>query len=164
MESLNDFLSRRSVEVQAAESEIARQALLKGASNREFDEFIKSLGETIAHVGPIDGRSFEWGQLVDVFLKFGNVAASLKYRSGSEKFNVVFGQIPGAIYASDHSPSTDVWEIELDVVGSQFLWNVIGGSGKNARGLNARVLAEQVIRRLIEYKDEYENFFRRRPF
>lgn len=68
---------------------------------------------------------------------------------------LVFGRIPTALYIDDNPLPSAVWELSLGVNGSQLAWDVKGEDV--IMGISTLELAEQIVRRLVEYRDSYQD-------
>ncbi len=157
MAKLDEFLSKRERERTADEM---RGRVLREQGPGMWDALKEATQTTAARVGNVDGDALEWNQYP--FLKLKYVAASFTpgmLAGGLLKgCRIIFGRIPTAMYIDDNPIPTTVWDLTVSVNGDQLGWDVNGGE---VLGLSTAQLAEQLIMRLIEYRDEYQAACRR---
>jgi hypothetical protein len=158
MVNLDDFLSRRAEQAGIAEVEQNKIRLLREKGFAMWNDLQQVTRERAEHVGSIDGVPFEWNPYP--FLKLQPVAAT--FTTGTivndvpQHCRVIFGRIPNAMYVDDNSLGTQVWDIKLSVAGNEMVWDV---NEDEVIGALPTQLAEQIIKRLIEYRDEYQAHF-----
>ena len=158
MDSLDSFLSKRNELAQSSVLAQRNAQMLRGHSSQMWSELQQATVSRASLVGSVDGVALDWSQ--SQFLSLQPVAAI--FASGAmvnqvpQHFRIIFGRIPYAVYVDDKAPASDVWEINLTLVGSDLRWDVNGGE---LIGLTSSNLAEQVIKRLIQYRDAYQAYY-----
>jgi hypothetical protein len=158
MENLDDFLAKRK---QNASMERANQEQLRLIREQAFPAW-GSLQETTwvraSRLGKIDDIAFEWHSYP--FLLFGFVAAifshSIAGAGEPPRFRVFFGRNPTAIFPVEQAPAEEVWGLELSVMGTNLVWNI---PALGLVGATTEKTAEQIIRKLIDYRDKYQAFY-----
>jgi hypothetical protein len=159
MSSLDDFLSKREHERRqqslGAETELAKVRLLTEHSAGMWEELKEAMHATATRVGGIDGKPFEWNPYP--FLKLEHVAATfapgMLVGGALQGCRVVFGRIPIAMYIDDNPLAPRVWDLALSVNPNELAWDV---NGDEIIGASSVELAEQIVKQLIEYRDEYQ--------
>lgn len=162
MSSLDDFLSKREHERRqqslGAEAQLAKARLLAEHSTGMWEELKAATNATATRVGGVDGTPFEWNPFP--FLKLEHVAATfapgILVGGGLQGCRVVFGRIPTAIYVDDNPLAPRVWDLVLSVNGNELDWDV---NCDEIIGASSVELAEQIVKQLIEYHDEYQTAF-----
>ena len=154
MNTLDEFLAKRNQnrhEATVASATAARRLSEEGLA--AWEGLLESIKATAGRVGKLDGEALEWNSFP--FLKLKHVAASFTPLTlgPSPECRVIFGRIPTAMYIDDNPLSTDVWELKLSFHGARLLWNV---NAQEMVGVPSPDLAEQVVKRLIEYSDDYQ--------
>jgi hypothetical protein len=116
-------------------------------------------------VGEIDGVPFEWdggpplGKSRSPLLKLEPVGAQFKeVRStpfvGAPRDCVVnFGWVNTPAGSRKQMPPDLWWKLTLSANGGEIAWNV---NDNEIVGVSSAELAEQIVKQLIEYRDEYE--------
>lgn len=154
MSTLDDFLRNR--REQGADDELNSRLLREGGAAM-LDELKLAVQTTATRVGSVDGNVLEWNPFP--FLKLQYVAAT--FTPGTlvggrpTGCRVVIGRIPTALYVDDNPLPSAVWELSLGVKGNQLVWDVKGEG--SIVGISTLELAEQIVRRLIEYRDAYQD-------
>jgi hypothetical protein len=159
MSSLDDFLSQRENERRqkslGAEAAAVKVLMLTERGAGMWEQLKEATHTTATRVVGIDGKPFEWNPFP--FLKLEYVAATLTpgmLAGGAlQGCRVVFGRIPFGMYADDSPLAPLVWDLALSVRGNELVWDV---NGDEIIGVSSAELAEQIVRQLIEYRDEYQ--------
>lgn len=159
MSSLDDFLSKREHERRqqslGTEAALAKAQLVAERGAGMWEVLKQTTSETAARVGSVDGKPFEWNPYP--FLKLEYVAATFTpgILAGGELrgCRVVFGRIPIAMYVDDNPIAPRVWDLVLSINGNELAWDV---NGDEIIGATSAELAEQIVKQLIEYRDEYQ--------
>jgi len=156
MSTLEQFLTTRRHAL--ADTEAAAK-LLQEHGAAVWKELQQTTQTTAAKIGQVDGMPLEWDSFP--FLKLQYVAATFApglFGAGPPKgCRVVFGRIPTAMYIDENKLAPEVWELALAVSGEQFHWSVNQNEIVGATNIQ---LAEQIIVRLIQYRDAYQSAHR----
>jgi hypothetical protein len=167
MANLNDFLMQRD-QVRQSEGLISQAELnaalvgTRGASM--IRELIRATSTTAAGVGMIDSIPFEWDDgessgSSSPLLKLQPVGAQFKHvmsapLGGSLRgYRVVFGWVTTVSEMGKKDLSDCVWNLTLSSNAGVLAWNVNRDEIVRATSIQ---LAEQIVKRLIEYRDDYE--------
>lgn len=120
---------------------------------------------TAMRVGEIDGVRFEWddgppfGKSRSPLLKLEPVGAQFKevrstpFTSGPRNCMVLFGWVATLTGSRKQAPPDRLWILTLSSNGREVVWNV---NDDEIVGASSDELAEQLVKQLIEYRDEYE--------
>jgi len=162
MNTLDDFLSKRAIDQAqqsaAAESAARIRRLIQERGAATWSQLLASVEELSVRVGQIDGHKLEWNRFP--FLKLEYVAATLYagilIDANLKGCRIVFGRIPIATYIDDNPISNEVWDLTFGVDGENIVWNV---NDTEIIGISSIQLAEQLIKRLVIYRDEYKRAF-----
>ena len=167
MTNLNDFLMQRD-QMRHAEglmSEAQLNAALVGTRGASMiRELMRATRATAEGVGIIDSVPFEWddgqsGGSLSPLLKLQPVGAQFKRvmstpLAGSPRgYRVVFGWVATHSGRGKKDLSDCVWNLTLSSNAGVLAWNV---NRDEVIGATSIELAEQIVKRLIEYRDEYE--------
>ena len=125
-------------------------------------DVIQTTRATAARVGAVDGISFEWdngqsGRALVPQLKLHPVGAEfiglqLAIPGGSLQPRVVFGWVPTHDPRDARELPNQVWRLSLSLAAGVLAWNV---NGDELMCVSSVELAQQIIKHLIEYRDEY---------
>lgn len=167
MTNLNDFLMQRDQmrrsEGMASEAHLnAEWVGARGASM--IRELIRATHATAAGVGMIDNVPFEWddgrsGGSLSPLLKLQPVGSQFKRVmpapvGGSLRgYRVVFGWVATHSGRGNKDLPDCVWNLTLSSNAGVLAWNV---NRDEVIGATSIELAKQIVKRLIEYRDEYE--------
>jgi hypothetical protein len=138
---------------------------MNGRSTAMMKDLIQATRATAARAGPIDGVPLEWddGQSWksrSPLLRLRPVGAQFKGDMfpatwGAQKgHRVVFGWVNNPTEIREKSPSDQVWNLTLSCSGDAFTWDV---NRNEIVGASSVELAEQIVRQLIEFRNEYTN-------
>ena len=126
---------------------------------------IKVTHATAKRVGEIYGVPFEWddgpplGKSLSPLLKLGPVGAQFKevrstpFVGAPRNCLVVFGWVAAPMDSRKLNPPDKRWTLTLSSTGGEVVWNC---NDHQIVGASSDELAEQLIKQLIEYRDEYE--------
>jgi len=121
-----------------------------------WDELLDSIQQFAAQLGKVNGIELKWDPWP--FLKFEDVAAALDPGTLTDGVllgcRVGFGRIPSADYFDDNPIPIEVWNLTFSAVGDEVAWNV---KDHEIIGMSSSKLAEQIVQRLIIYRDEYQS-------
>jgi hypothetical protein len=152
MSTLDQFLSNRA---HSHASSAAAAALMQERGAAVWKELQQATQTTAMRIGRVDDMPLEWDPLP--FLKLQYVAATFTpglFGAGPPRgCRVVFGRIPTAMYVDENRLAPRVWELSLAVHDGEFYWSV---NQDEVVGATSGQLAEQIIVRLIQYRDEYQ--------
>jgi hypothetical protein len=158
MENLDDFLASRKLNASMEQANQQRLRLIREQASATWAELLEATQSRASRLGKVDDVAFEWNSYP--FLLFGYVAATFSHAiavgNGLPRFRVVFGRNPLGIYPFDQAPATEVWDLELSVLGNELVWN---NTASGVVGVPTQKMAEQIIRKLIEYRDNYQAFY-----
>ena len=153
MSTLEQFLSNRT---QAQAQSAAATKLLQEHGAAAWEDLKASTQAIAARIGHVDNLPLEWDAFQ--FLKLQYVAATFTpglFGAGPPRgCRVVFGRIPRAMYIDENRLAPEVWELSLAVQGEELRWSVNIGQDEIV-GVTGSQLAEQIIVRLVQYRDEY---------
>jgi hypothetical protein len=156
MSTLDQFLIKRA---HARTDSEAAAKLLRERGAAIWKELQQATQMTAARIGHVDEMPLEWDPFP--FLKLQYVAATFTpglFGAGAPKgCRVVFGRIPTAMYIDENKLAPEVWELTLAVSGVQFHWSVNQNEIVGATNIQ---LAEQIVVRLIQYRDAYQTAHR----
>jgi hypothetical protein len=159
MENLDDFLSKRRQQASAAQAEQARMMILREKGSGMWGGLMEATWLRASRVGNVDGATFSWNSYP--FLQLGDVAATFSFgklpNESKQLFRIVFGRIPTGLYPVEAAPPREVWDVELSVLGDEFVWNI---DSAGIVGAETGRVSELVIRKLIEYRDMYQAFYK----
>jgi hypothetical protein len=151
MSTLEQFLANRGLE-RTGSAEATTLLQERGATFwKELQEATRTTAEKI---GRVDDIPLNWDPFP--FLKLQYVSATFTpglFGAGPPRgCRVVFGRIPTAMYIDENKLAAEVWELSLEVFGGELSWSV---NRDEIVGVTNSQLAEQIIVRLIQYRDEY---------
>ncbi|WP_158822447.1 hypothetical protein [Granulicella sp. S156] len=166
MANLNDFLMQRDQmrQSEGLVSEAQLNAALVGTRGVSMiRELMRATHTTAAHVGMIDNIPFEWddgesGGSSSPLLKLQPVGAQFKPVTSAplggslRGYRVVFGWVTTVSDMGKKDLPDCVWNLTLSSNAGILAWNV---NRNEIIGATSIELAEQVVKRLIEYRDEY---------
>ena len=160
MRTLDEFLSQRSRDQERRGLSESAARLLREQGETEWNKLKSAAKATADLVGEVDGVQMQWNDIPFDFLKLQYVAASFsrgRFASGTALgCRVVFGRIPGAMYVDDSSIAQEVWDLALSVCGGKLVWDV---NGNELLGLSTEELAQQIVMRVIDYRDRYQSAY-----
>jgi len=131
-----------------------------------WKELIKATRAIAVRVGAIDGQTFEWdggypdGKSHYPQLKLDPVGAEFsdaKFASAvglPKACRIVFGWVPTALGLGNKAVPRRHWKLTLSANEGEIAWNV---NDNEIVGVSSVELAEQIVKHLIEYRDEYES-------
>ncbi|MFZ0303003.1 MAG: hypothetical protein WAL75_09970 [Terracidiphilus sp.] len=124
-------------------------------------DLIHATHASAAKVGAIDRTPFEWddgqsGRAWVPQLKLNPVGAEFiglqfTIQGGSRQPRVVFGWVPTDTRDLRELPN-QVWKLSLSYAAGTLAWNV---NGDEIMSASSAELAQQIVKHLIEYRDEY---------
>jgi hypothetical protein len=169
MQSLDDFLSargrdRRQDDV-TARIELSNSPLSSDRGTVMWKGLIAVTRAMALRVGEIDGVPFEWdggpplGKSRSPLLKLDPVGAQFKevrstpFVGAPRNCMVVFGWVATPMGSRKQTPPDRWWKLTLSSNGSDVVWNV---NDDQIVGARSDELAGQLVKQLIEYRDEYE--------
>lgn len=152
MSTLDQFLSKRA---DARANSAAAVSVMQERGAAVWKELQRATQATAGRIGRVDDMLLEWDPFP--FLRLQYVAATFTpglFGAGPPRgCRIVFGRIPTAMYVDDNKLAPEVWELSLAVHSGEFNWSVNQGE---IVGATNDQLAEQIIVRLIQYRDEYQ--------
>ena len=169
MISLDDFLSKRehdrSLQGVMAETRIGKAPLESERGGAIWKELIKATRAISVRLGAIDNQPFEWdgghpsGRSYYPQLKLGPVGAEFSDATFSSALGlpsacrIVFGWVPTPHGLRKGAMPNRHWNLRLSTFGGALAWNV---NNDEIVGVSSAELAEQIVKQLIVYRDEYE--------
>ena len=168
MTNLDEFLMQRQHDHRygGVMSEVEMNTVLLSARGASImNGVIDATHATATRVGIIDGIPFEWddGQSlrgsVSPLLKLRPVGAQFKRVmsapiGGSLRgYRVVFGWITTHEGAERKAPPNRVWNLTMSCRAGVLTWDV---NREEIVGVSSIELAEQIVKQLIEFRDEYQ--------
>ncbi len=166
MISLDNYLTQREQDRRFAGSRSVPDlnAVLVGPRGEAMiRELVRATRTTAARIGAVDGVGFQWddgesGGSHSPLLKLHPVGAQFKPimspSGGSLRgYRVDFGWV--AICSGDGAKQlpTQIWRLTLDIFNGVLAWNV--NRNENV-GVSSIALGEQIVKCLIEYRDDFE--------
>ena len=138
---------------------------MNGRSIAMMENSIQATRATAERIGSVDGIPLEWddgqsGGSLSPLLKLRPVGAQFKgdmFRMtlGSQKgHRVVFGWVNDPTEIRKKCPPDRVWNLTLSRSGDTLAWDV---NHDEVVGASSVELAEQIVKQLIEFRDEYIN-------
>lgn len=166
MASLDQYLAQRDRGRRSAGfiSEADLNATLAGPRGAVM---MKSLMDatraTASRIGAVDGVPFQWddgksGGSLSELLKLSPVGAQFKRimslpTGGSLRgYRIDFGWVATPLGFGAKGVPTQVWRLTLTATNNVLGWNV---NQSEIVGASSKALAEQIVKRLIEYRDEF---------
>jgi hypothetical protein len=130
-----------------------------------MEDLIQATRATAERIGSVDGIPLEWddgrsGGSVSPLLKLRPVGAQFKgemfpvTRGSQEGHRVVFGWVNTSTGVRRKSPPDRVWNLTLSCIGDVLTWDV---NRHEIVGASSVELAEQIVKQLIEFRNEYTN-------
>jgi hypothetical protein len=169
MHSLDDFLSirgqDRSREGVMAGVELSKAPLPSERGTAMWKGLITVTRSTAMRVGEIDGVPFQWddgpplGKSRSPLLKLEPVGAQFKeirstpFVAAPRNCLVVFGWVATPMDSRKQMPPDRWWTLTLSNNDGEVVWNV---NQDEIIGASPNELAEQIVKQLIEYRDEYQ--------
>lgn len=169
MISLDDFLSnrehQRGVQGLMAETGMGKAPLQSERGSAMWKELIKATRAIAMRLGEIDGVPFEWdgglphGKSNYPQLKLGPVGAEFsdaKFTSPAglpTACRIVFGWVPTSLGLNNKAMPRCWWKLTLSANEGEIAWDVNDNEIVSASSVE---LAGQIVKHLIEYRDEYE--------
>lgn len=170
MTSLDQYLAQRDRDRRSAGliSEADLNATLAGPRGAAL---IKSLMDatraTASRIGAVDGVPFQWddgksGGSLSELLKLSPVGAQFKRimsppMGGSLRgYRIDFGWVATPSGRGAKEVPTQVWRLTLTATNNVLGWNV---NQNEIVGASSNALAEQIVKRLVEYRDEFERAY-----
>jgi hypothetical protein len=170
MQSLDDFLSARSRDRRQddvkARTELSNSPLSSERGTAMWKGLIAVTRAMALRVGEIDGVPFEWdggpplGKSRSPLLKLEPVGAQFKevrstpFVGAPKNCMVVFGWVATPMGSRKQMPPDRWWTLTLSSNDGEVAWNV---NNDEIVGAPSDELAEQLVKQLIEYRDEYES-------
>ena len=170
MQSLDQFLSirrhGRKREGVTAGAELSKAPLGSERGTAMWKGLITVTRATGMRVGEIDGVPFEWddgpplGKSRSPLLKLEPVGAQFKelmpapFVGAPRNCVIVFGWVATLMGSRKQSPPDRWWMLTLSSNGGEVVWDV---NDDEIVGASSAELAEQIVKQLIEYRDEYES-------
>ncbi|MGA2572464.1 MAG: hypothetical protein ABSF23_18300, partial [Terracidiphilus sp.] len=170
LQSLDDFLSVRGrdrrKEGAMSEAELSKTPLSSERGAAMWKGLIQVTRGTAMRVGMIDGVPLEWddgpplGKSLSPLLKLDPVGAQFKelraapFSGEPRNCTIVFGWVNTPKGSRKQTPPDRLWTLTLSIDGSEPLWCV---NYDEISGASSVELAEQIVKQLIEYRDEYES-------
>jgi hypothetical protein len=165
MTNLDDFLMQREhnrlVGGRMSESAL-NDVLFSERSASMMSDLIQATRAVAARVGTVDGTPFEWddgqsGRALVPQLKLRPVGAeflglTFTIPGGSRQPRVVFGWVPTSNPWEARELPNQVWKLSLSFASGVLVWNA---NGDEIMGASSVELAQQIVKHLIEYRDEY---------
>ena len=169
MQSLDDFLSirgrDRGHEVAMVEAELSGAPLSNERGAAMWKGLIQVTCATAKRVGEIYRVPFEWddgpplGKSLSPLLKLEPVGAQFKevrsapFVGAARNCLVVFGWVNTPMGSRKQTPPDLGWMLTLSSNDGEVVWNV---NQDEIIGASSIELAEQIVKQLIEYRDEYQ--------
>ena len=169
MQSLDDFLLIRGHDLRQegamVEAELSGAPLSNERGTAMWKGLIQVTGATAKRVGEIYGVPFEWddgpplGKSRSPLLKLEPVGAQFKeirstpFVGAIRNCLVVFGWVATPMGSRKQTPPDLRWILTLSSNDGEVVWNV---NQDEIIGASSIELAEQIVKQLIEYRDEYQ--------
>jgi hypothetical protein len=169
MQSLDDFLTIRGhdrrQEGATVEAELSGAPLSNERGTAMWKGLIQVACATAKRVREIYGVPFEWdagpplGKSRSPLLRLEPVGAQFKevrstpFVGATRNCLVVFGWVATPMDSRKQTPPDLRWILTLSSNDGEFVWNV---NQDEIIGASSIELAEQIVKRLIEYRDEYQ--------
>jgi hypothetical protein len=170
LQGLDDFLlvrgrDRRKDDAMS-EPELGKTPLSNERGAAMWKGLIQVTRGTAMRVGMIDGVPLEWddgpplGKSLSPLLKLDPVGARFKelraapFSGEPRNCAIVFGWVSTPMGSRKETPPDRLWTLTLSSDGSEPLWCV---NCDEILGASSVELAEQIVKQLIEYRDEYES-------
>jgi hypothetical protein len=167
MTSLDNYLVQREQDRRSAGllSEADLNAALVGPRGTAMiQDLIRATYATVARIGTVDGTRFEWddgqsGRSQSPLLKLHPVGAQFKPIMSSpvggplRGYRIDFGWVATHSGQGAKELPGQRWRLTLALCDGTLGWNV---NKDEIVGASSIELAEQIVRRLIEYRDEFE--------
>jgi hypothetical protein len=169
MQSLDDFLSIRGRDRRQdgamAGAELNGSPLSGERGTAMWKGLISVTRAKAMRVGEIDGVRFEWddgpplGKSLSPLLKLEPVGAQFKvvrstpFVGAPRNCLVDFGWVATPMGSRKQTPPDRWWTLTLSSNDDELVWNV---NDDEIVGASSDELAEQLVKQLIEYRDEYE--------
>ena len=167
MTSLDNYLIQREQDRRSAGllSGTDLDAILVGPRGTAMiRDLVRVTCATAARIGAIDGVGFQWddgqsGGSLSPLLKLHPVGAQFKPivsapAAGSIRgYRVDFGWVATHSGHGAKELPTQVWRLTLGVSNGVLAWNV---NRDEIVGASSIELAEQIVKRLVEYRDEFQ--------
>lgn len=127
-------------------------------------ELVRATNATAARIGAIDGTRFEWddghsGGSMSPLLKLHPVGAQFKRVVSSPAettpggYRIDFGWVATRSGQGAKELPVQRWRLTLAACGGVLRWNV---NKNEIIGASSVELAEQIVKRVVEYRDEFE--------
>jgi len=169
IQSLDDFLSIRGhfrrQEDAMAEAELRAEPLSSERGATMWKGLITVTRDTAMRVVKIDGVPFGWddgppfGKSRSPLLRLEPVGAQFKelrsrpFVGASRSCVIVFGWVATLTGSRKQTPPDRYWTLTLSSNSGQLTWNI---NDDDLVDFSTGELAEQIVKQLIEYRDEYE--------
>jgi hypothetical protein len=169
MQSLDDFLSIRGHDLRHEGAMVVAELSGAPLSNERGTAMWKGLIQvtraTAKRVGEIYGVPFEWddgpplGKSRSPLLRLEPVGAQFKelrstpFVGATKNCLVVFGWVATPMGSRKQTPPDLRWILTLSSNDGEVVWNV---NQDEIIGASSIELAEQIVKQLIEYRDEYQ--------
>jgi hypothetical protein len=167
MTSLDQYLSQRDLDRRSAGllSEADLNATLVGPRGAAMmKNLMDATHATASRIGAVDGVLFQWddgqsGRSWSELLKLPPVGAQFKRIMSSPAggslsgYRVDFGWVTSSSGRGAKEVPTQVWRLTLAATNGVLGWNV---NKNEIVGASSVALAEQIVKRLVEYRDEFE--------
>jgi hypothetical protein len=169
MQSLDDFLSIRGhdrrLEGAMVEADLSGTPLSNERGTAMWKGLIQVTRTTAKRVAEIYGFPFEWddgpplGKSRSPLLKLEPVGAQFKevrstpFIGATRNCLVVFGWVATPMGSRKQAPPDLRWTLALSSNDGEVVWNV---NQSEIIGASSIELAEQIVKQLIEYRDEYQ--------
>ena len=165
MMDLSEFLTQRERDRQSGRgiSELELNNLLLGEKGESMmKDVVQATRSTALRLGTVDGTSFQWDdgrsgramvpqlKLSPVGVEFNGLMFAGPGRSRQPR--IVFGWVPTDSRAETRELPNQVWRLTLSSAAGALGWNV---NGEEIMGVTSLELAQQIIKQLIEFRDEY---------
>jgi hypothetical protein len=170
MTSLDDFLSKREndrgLQGVMAETGMGEAPLESERGAAMWKDLIKATRAISVRLGAIDGQPFEWdggqphGKSNYPQLKLGPVGAEFSDAKFSSVLGlpracrIVFGWVPTPQGFRNAGMPNRHWNLTLSAARGVISWNV---NSDEIVGVSSAELAEQAVKQLIVYRDDYES-------